>query len=53
MVLQIIGQTISVGCVHRCKPVQIAVAVVQGKTFNRDDLAVVPTCVVGAFREPS
>ena len=34
---------------HRCKLVQIAEAVTRGKTFNRDELAIVRTCVVEAF----
>lgn len=38
---------------HRCKVVQIAEAVLQGKTFNRDELAIVRTCVVEAFRGSS
>lgn len=35
---------------HRCKLVQLAEAVIRGKTFNRDELAVVRTCVVEVFR---
>lgn len=38
---------------HRYKQVQVAVRVVQGKAFNRDDLAIVCTCVLGAFRKPN
>lgn len=38
---------------HRCKLVQIVEAVIWGKTLNRDELAIVCTCVVEAFREGS
>lgn len=38
---------------HRCKLVQIAEAVIWRKTFDRDALAIVRTCVVEAFRGSS